>query len=95
MKITKEEVAYVAKLARLELDEAAMEKFCGQIDEILDYVDTLSSVDTTNVAPMTHAFSLTNALRPDGEEAVFDHDTALSNAPQKEDGSFVVPKVIT
>jgi len=94
MKITKDEVLYVADLARLNLDEAAIEKFAGQIGKILDYVDKLNEVDTRGVKPTSHAISLTNAFRSDEPKAHLDRKKALANAPEKEDGSFIVPKVV-
>ena len=94
MKISKEEVQHVATLARLDLDEAAMDKFAGQIGEILDYVDTLNQVDTKGVAPTSHAISLTNAFRDDEVGKPLPRENALANAPDQEDGAFVVPKVI-
>ena len=94
MKITKEEVLHVAKLARLDVDETLIDKFAKQIGTILEYVDTLNQVDTEGVASTSHALSLTNAFREDNERDTFDKESALANAPEKEDGSFVVPKVI-
>jgi len=94
MKITKEEVIHVAKLARLDVDEALIDKFAKQIGTILAYVDKLNQVETKGIASTSHAISLTNAFREDNEQDVFDKDAALANAPEKEDGSFVVPKVV-
>ena len=94
MKITKEEVIHVANLARLEVDEALIDKFAKQIGMILEHIDSLNQVDTKGVKPTSHAISLTNAFREDNELDIFDRDSALANAPDKEDGSFVVPKVI-
>lgn len=94
MKITKKDVEYVAELARLDLDDAAVEKFAGQIGEILAYVDLLNQVDTTDVVATSHAISLTNAFREDEEKGHIDRDRALANAPQAEAGAFVVPKII-
>jgi len=94
MKITKDEVAYVAKLARLELDEAAVEKFAGQIGDILSYMDKLNEVDTDGVPPTSHAIFLSNAFREDEPVAHLDRDLALENAPEQEDGDFMVPKVV-
>ena len=94
MKITKEEVLYVADLARLNLDPAAIEKFAGQIGDILDYVDKLNEVDTEGVKPTSHAITLTNAFREDEQREHLNREKALANAPQKEDGNFVVPKVV-
>ena len=94
MKITKDEVLYVADLARLNLDDAAIDKFAGQIGEILDYVDNLNEVDTDGVKPTSHAISLTNAFREDEPREHLEREKALANAPEKEDGNFVVPKVV-
>ncbi len=94
MKISKEEVIHVANLARLDMDDANIEKFARQIGMILEYVDTLNQVDTTGVPPTSHAISLTNAFREDEEREVFNRESALANAPAKENGHFIVPKVI-
>ena len=94
MKITKEEVLYVADLARLDLDETAIEKFAGQIGDILDYIDKLNEVDTEGIKPTSHAITLTNAFREDQLNEHLDRDQALANAPEREDGNFIVPKII-
>jgi len=94
MKITKDEVLYVADLARLDLDEASIDKFAGQIGTILDYVDKLNEVDTEGIRPTSHAISLTNAFREDEQKEHLERDQALANAPQQEEGAFVVPKII-
>ena len=94
MKITRDEVLYVADLARLDLDDAAIDKFAGQIGTILDYIDKLNEVDTDGVRPTSHAISLTNAFREDEQIEHLDPEKALANAPEKEDGSFIVPKII-
>lgn len=95
MKITRDEVIHVANLARLDMDEASIDKFADQIGTILEYVDVLNRIDTAGVTPTSHAISLTNAFREDEEKENLDRNLALANAPQKEDGNFVVPKVIT
>ncbi|NNG00928.1 MAG: Asp-tRNA(Asn)/Glu-tRNA(Gln) amidotransferase subunit GatC [Desulfobacteraceae bacterium] len=94
MKITREEVLHVARLARLKLDVAGVDAFCGQIADILAYVDKLSQVDTTGVEPTSHAISLTNALRGDEPGRHLDRDLALANAPDHENGTFLVPRII-
>lgn len=94
MKITKEEVLHVANLARLDIDMSLIDKFVKQVGTILEYVDILNQVDTEGVSPTSHAISLTNAFREDEEREYFDRDSALANAPKKEGGTFVVPKVI-
>ena len=94
MKISKEKVLKVAALARLDLDDAAIEPFAEQISTILDYVDTLKHVDTEGVPGTSHAISLTNAFREDEPHEHLDRERALANAPEKEEGTFTVPKVI-
>ena len=94
MKITRDEVIHVANLARLDLDEAAIDTLAEQIGTILEHVDALKRVDTEGVTPTSHAISLTNAFREDNVADVFDRDSALANAPEDEDGNFVVPKVV-
>ena len=94
MKITKEEVRYVAHLARLDLDEESTDKFAGQIDEILGYIEKLNQVDTKGIKPTSHAISLTNAFRDDEKREPIERGLALANAPEEEDGLFVVPKIV-
>jgi aspartyl-tRNA(Asn)/glutamyl-tRNA(Gln) amidotransferase subunit C len=94
MRITKEEVLNVAHLARLDMDDAAVDAFADQIGKILDYIDQLNQVDTRGVSPTSHAISLANAFREDDERTHLDRIAALANAPEKEDGNFIVPRVI-
>jgi aspartyl-tRNA(Asn)/glutamyl-tRNA(Gln) amidotransferase subunit C len=94
MKISQKQVLHVAHLARLDIPEAAVDRLADQIGTILDYVDTLNQVDTTGVSATSHAITLTNAFREDDEQGHLDPQASLDNAPEREDGSFVVPKVI-
>jgi aspartyl-tRNA(Asn)/glutamyl-tRNA(Gln) amidotransferase subunit C len=94
MKLTIEQVQHVAKLARLELEPQAVETLAGQLATILDYVEKLSEVDTSEIEPTSHAIALTNAFREDRIHTHLEPQEALANAPAKEEGSFVVPKVI-
>ncbi len=94
MKISKKEVLHVAHLARLDLHESDIDRFADQIGTILDYVDTLKQVDTQDVTATSHAIDLTNAFREDEEPAHLDTADTLANAPEADDGAFVVPRVI-
>ncbi len=94
MKISKAEVVHVADLARLELDDAAIDRFAGQIDTVLAYVDMLKEADTQGVSPTSHAISLSNAFREDAMKKSLDREAALANAPERDDENFVVPRVI-
>lgn len=94
MKMTKEEVLYVARLARLDLDAESIDMFAAQIDEILGYIEKLNHVDTKGIKATSHAISLTNAFRDDEQRPHLDREQVLANAPEKEEGCFVVPKII-
>ena len=94
MKISREEVIHVADLARLDVNKELIGKFAVQLGTILEYVDTLENVDTKGVRPTSHAISMTNAFREDEERQLSNRDSALANAPDKEDGNFIVPKVV-
>ena len=94
MAITKADIIHVADLARLEVSDADMETFVEQLGEVLEYVNTLNRVDTEGVEPTSHAISLTNAFREDRTSEHLDREKALRNAPEKEDGSFLVPKIV-
>jgi aspartyl-tRNA(Asn)/glutamyl-tRNA(Gln) amidotransferase subunit C len=94
MQITPDQVRHVAGLARLELDDNHVERLARQLATILEYIDKLNEVDTQGVAATSHASALTNAFREDETHSHLPREDALSNAPQKADGSFVVPRVI-
>ena len=94
IRISKEEVAHVAHLARLEFDEAEMEKFTAQLNDILLYMDKLGEVDTAGVEPVTHAIARKNAFREDAIGASLPPEASLANAPEARGGCFQVPKVI-
>jgi aspartyl-tRNA(Asn)/glutamyl-tRNA(Gln) amidotransferase subunit C len=94
MSISEKDVRYVANLARLTLDETSITTFADQIGKILNHVDTLRQVDTTGVPSMSHAISLNNAFREDEIKPHPGSVSALANAPEEEEGQFVVPKII-
>ncbi|MFH2047263.1 MAG: Asp-tRNA(Asn)/Glu-tRNA(Gln) amidotransferase subunit GatC [Pseudomonadota bacterium] len=94
MKITREDIIHVANLARLDMDEESIQKFVVQIDDILKYIETLNYMNTEGVPPTSHAINLTNAFRDDEIKQSIKRDTLLENAPEKENGNFLVPKVV-
>ncbi|MBU4560918.1 Asp-tRNA(Asn)/Glu-tRNA(Gln) amidotransferase subunit GatC [bacterium] len=93
-KITKRDVEYVAKLARLKLSEKEKEKFTKQLDQILKYVDKLNELDTEKVKPTSHVLPLKNVFREDRVGESLKVEKVLENAPEKAKGFFKVPKVI-
>jgi len=94
MKLTREQVEHVARLARLELTDEEKDLFTGQLDGILAYVDKLSELDTGSVQPTSHAVPMENAFREDVEAPSIGVDNALANAPDRSESFFRVPKVI-
>ncbi|MBW2308079.1 MAG: Asp-tRNA(Asn)/Glu-tRNA(Gln) amidotransferase subunit GatC [Deltaproteobacteria bacterium] len=94
MKISRDQVVYVAHLARLSLPEEQIEMYQGQLDKILEYIDRLNRVDTSNIEPTSHVMAITNVFREDKVKDSLPAEEVLSNAPQKESSSFCVPKVI-
>jgi aspartyl-tRNA(Asn)/glutamyl-tRNA(Gln) amidotransferase subunit C len=94
MKITREEVEYVAHLARIELTAEEAEKFTGQLGRMLEYFEKLDGLDTASVEPTRHAIAVEGAFREDEVKPGYDADTALQNAPDKDGPFFRVPKII-
>lgn len=94
MKISADEVKYVARLARLNLSDNEVEAMTTQLDSILNYVDKLNELDTGKVAPTTHAIEVHNAFRDDEVRESLGQEASLQNAPRQNGEAFVVPKVI-
>lgn len=94
MKISLETVEYVAGLARLNLSEKEKEMMVVSMSGILEYMDKLSSLDTSGVKPLEHVEPMSNVFREDIVADSFDRDSILANAPDKEEGAFRVPKII-
>ena len=97
MKITEDEVRYVADLANLKLTEDEVRKFQADLDEILVHMDRLNEIDTSQVEPMSQVLyqaEETATLRPDHERPGLGSQLALANAPLASSGYFKVPEVI-
>ena len=88
------DVAYVARLARINLTEDEAKIFQKQLDDVLKYVETLRQVDVTGVDVAAHALSISNVFRDDAPRDWFTAEQALTNAPRQANGLFVVPKVV-
>jgi aspartyl-tRNA(Asn)/glutamyl-tRNA(Gln) amidotransferase subunit C len=87
-------VQEVAKLARMALRPDEAEELAGQMQQILDYVAQLSTLDVSAVEPMAHASPQLNILRPDQPVPGLSQDEALANAPAQANGLFLVPKIV-
>lgn len=97
MKITEQEVRYVAGLANLSLTDQEIARLSKDLDEILTHIDTLNELDTSNVQPMAQVLydaGETATLREDRERAPLGNAPALANAPVAGAGYYKVPKVI-
>ncbi len=94
MPLTPETVKQVAHLARLTLADAEVELFTRQLNDILNYVEKLNELDTTDVPPMAHVLELHNAFREDVVRGSLPVEQALANAPDRQRNFFAVPKII-
>lgn len=94
MKISKEEVLHVAKLARLKLTDSEAEALSVDMENIIGFANKLNELDTEGVVPTAHAIPMSNAFREDVVKPSFDRDAMLANAPSAEDGGYTVPKVV-
>ena len=94
MAVTREEVRYIASLARLYFAEGEEQEMADQMSAILEYTTKLNELDTSDVEPMTHVLDLTNVMRDDVVEERITTEEALRNAPDADSDFFRVPKVI-
>ena len=92
--ITRDEVAHLARLARLALDDSELDRLAGQLDVILGAVARVQEVAADDVPPTSHALPLTNIYRPDEPRPSLGADRALAAAPAAEDGRFRVPRIL-
>lgn len=94
MKITKKEVAHIAKLARLSFSEKEMELFTEQLNQILVYMEKLNEIDTSEIKPTYHALDLINVFRDDQIKPSLSTQKVLFNAPQSDKDMVTVPRII-
>lgn len=94
MKITEELVDYVSTLSRLRLPQEEKAKMAGELEQIVTYMDTLNTLDTDGVEPMSHIFPLKNVLRADKVVPSADREALLSGAPDRDEETFRVPKAV-
>ncbi len=90
--ISDETIEYVGILAKLELSEEEREQAKRDMGDMLDYIDKLNELDTEGIEPMSHVFPVNNVFREDVVENGDDRENMLANAPQKKDGTYMVPK---
>lgn len=94
MSLSKEEVEHIGQLARLGLTPEEVEKFQGQLSEILSHFDALQELDTEDVPPTPYPLPLANVMRRDEVKESLPREDVLANAPLEEDGAFRVRAVL-
>ena len=94
MKIDRNTIKYIANLAMIELTEPEEEKYSKDLEQILTYAEILDNMDTTKAIDFKNPINNFNRFRKDEVKEPFDRDLLLSNAKDKENGMFKVPKVI-
>lgn len=93
-KISRDEVAHLARLARLALTDDELDSFAGQLDAILGHVSQIQSVDVTGVEATGNPLKEVNVSRPDVVVPCLTQEEALAAAPRAEDGRFAVPRIL-
>lgn len=92
--MTREEIDYVAHLARIALSEEERELFGAQLGSVLGYFEKLKELQTSGVAPTAHPLGLRNVFREDRETGSLAPGEVLGNAPAQECGCYLVPKIL-
>jgi len=94
MRIDIKTTAKIADLARLTLTEEELVLYAGHLEQILEYIEQLQKIDTSDIRPLSHVHEMTNVFRSDAVKPSLPSEAVFANAPQARDGYFVVPKVI-
>ena len=94
MQITPDLIKYLETLARITLNEEEVKMVGSELQDILTYIDMLNELDTDGVEAMSHCFPVTNVMREDEVSASMTPDEIVANAPESQDGCFVVPKTV-
>jgi aspartyl-tRNA(Asn)/glutamyl-tRNA(Gln) amidotransferase subunit C len=92
--ITRAEVEHLARLARLALSDDELDRFAGQLDQIIGAVARVGEVAAEDIPPTSHPLPLTNVTRPDVVRPGLTQAEALAGAPAAEDGRFRVPRIL-
>ena len=93
-RLTRQDVAHVAGLARLHLTDEELDLFTDQLAVVLGHAADVASLDLADVAPTAHAMAVTNVLRPDEPRPGADRAEVLAAAPSVEDNRFRVPRIL-
>lgn len=93
-RIDAELVKKIAKLSRLEMADGEVEEFTAQLGAIIEYVEKMNQLDTTNIEPLAHCLPINNRFREDETKPSLGSDSALANAPERDGDFFKVPKIL-
>lgn len=93
-RLTRQETAYVAKLARIDLTEDELDTYAVQLADVLAHAAQVAAVDTAGRAPTAHPFPLHNVVRRDDPAPSLHRAAVLAEAPAAEDGRFRVPRIL-
>ena len=93
-KLSRQELAHLARLARLAVTDEELDLFAGQLDVVLGAVARVGEADVDDVPPTTHAVPMTNVMRPDVATPCLPRDVVLAEAPAAEDDRFRVPRIL-
>ena len=88
------DIEHLSLLARLNLSDDEKQLFSKQVDSIIDYINTLNELDTSDVEPTAHILPMKNVFREDILKASLPREKAMQNAPEKNDDFYRVPKII-
>lgn len=94
MSVTRQDIQYIANLAKLSVSEQEAQELEKDLNTILGYMEQLNGVDTSDVPPLEHVLELEPVVRRDVPEAPLSHQQAMANAPDADSDYFRVPKVI-
>lgn len=93
-RLTRDDAAYVARLARIELTDAELDMFATQLAAVLDHAAQVAALDTSEVEPTAHPLPIVNVLRDDVARPSLDREEVLAQAPAAEGGRFRVPRIL-
>ncbi|CCY71634.1 aspartyl/glutamyl-tRNA(Asn/Gln) amidotransferase subunit C [Clostridium sp. CAG:921] len=94
MSVSKDEVRYIAKLSKLNVEDEKLDKMTSDLSSIVEFANNLSTIDIDGVKPTAHILDIKNVFRKDEVSDSYDREEILKNAPESQAGCISVPKVV-
>ncbi len=94
MSVSKDEVRYIAKLSKLNVEDEKLDKMTSDLSSIVEFANNLSTIDIDGVRPTAHILDIKNVFRKDEVSDSYDREEILKNAPESQAGCISVPKVV-